>query len=100
MPIPPPVPGTGLQQFSLSGPLTVFAVRSERDRMLSVLSEARPLCVDLAGVTECDAAGLQLLCSLRRSYEARGLELRFLGATSVVLPCAVALGLEASLFQG
>ncbi|ACM20612.1 STAS domain protein [Geotalea daltonii FRC-32] len=51
----------------VSGPLTVQNVGELKTSLLQALEGGEQLCLDLAGVTEVDLAGLQLLCSAHRS---------------------------------
>lgn len=52
---------------SVNGPLTVQNMGALKDTLLQALDGAEQLCLDLAGVTEVDLAGLQILCSAHRS---------------------------------
>jgi len=90
--------GKGPAVHAVDGPLTLFTVRSERARLLELLGKHKVLVVNLAGVSECDTAGVQLLCSCAKSAKAAGVTLQFEGASRLVEPVAQCLGL-ADLFR-
>ena len=79
---------------ALSGALTIgFAV--ERHAQLLELMLAGPTCLDLAGVSDCDVSGVQLLLAARRGAHAAGRRLAFQHAPQPVADalqrCGVAL---------
>lgn len=49
------------QQLSIIGELTIFSVQDIRTRLLEALAGQDALTIDLAGVSELDSAGLQLM---------------------------------------
>lgn len=85
--------GKGPAVIAVAGPLTLFTVRSERERLLSVLRKHKSLVIKLSQVSECDTAGVQLLCSCVKSAKSSGVDLRFEGASALVEPAATCLGL-------
>jgi anti-anti-sigma factor len=60
----------------IEGDLTIRRVQELKDVILARLAQAQALEVDLAGVTEIDTAGAQLLLMARRAAQAGGKELR------------------------
>jgi len=87
--------GKGPTIISVDGPLTLFTVRTERTRLLGLLGRHKMLILNLSRVSECDTAGIQLLCSCAKSAKSAGVNLRFEGADALVEPAARCLGLEA-----
>ncbi|HLO96096.1 MAG TPA: STAS domain-containing protein [Burkholderiaceae bacterium] len=70
----------------LQGELTIFRAAELKGEWLQALEDAQGrLELDLAGVTELDTAGLQLLMMLKREAAARGGVLRLQGHSPAVL---------------
>jgi anti-anti-sigma regulatory factor len=91
----PPENGKGPAVLEVEGPLTLFTVRSERARLLEFLGKHKVLVINLSQVSECDTAGIQLLCACAKSAKTAGVSLRFEGAANLVESVARCLGLEA-----
>ncbi|MDB6061712.1 MAG: chemotaxis protein CheA [Verrucomicrobiaceae bacterium] len=79
-----------------AGALTIYETGSVRNTMLDVLSESRPIEMDLAGVTEIDMSGVQLLLTLRGESN-----LQFVAGTNTVVTRTLLqlLNLQQSLEQ-
>lgn len=60
----------------IEGDLTIRRVQEMKDVILARLDQSQALEVDLAGVTEIDTAGAQLLLLARRAAQTSGKELR------------------------
>ncbi len=60
----------------IEGDLTIRRVQEMKDVILARLAQSQALEVDLAGVTEIDTAGVQLLLMARRAAQASGKQLR------------------------
>ena len=56
---------TAAKRIAIEGDLTIYTVREWRDCLARVLDSHTLLEVDLAGVEECDTAGVQLLAMLK-----------------------------------
>lgn len=69
----------------LDGPLTIYEARQSKQRLLDELNLARELDIDLAGVSEFDTAGMQILLLLKREAGRLDKPLRFLGHSKAVL---------------
>lgn len=63
MPMTNIIPG----QLSLTGPCTIYEVTELAQALIPLADTGVPLRVDLAGVTQLDCAGLQLLLALHRA---------------------------------
>lgn len=77
----------------IQGPLTISSVEELHEVLTRYASREPNLVLDLSGVETCDAAGLQLLCSLRRSAAALGKRLRISTVSEPFTTLASALGL-------
>ncbi|MTW14434.1 STAS domain-containing protein [Pseudoduganella eburnea] len=60
----------------IEGDLTIRRVQEMKDVLLARLAQSQALEVDLAGVTDIDTAGVQLLLMARRAAQASGKDLR------------------------
>ena len=72
-------------QQVIEGPLTILTVKALLPALLAALDKSHALEIDLAQVTEIDAAGLQLLLVLKRSAMAQGKPLNLISHSAVVL---------------
>jgi len=71
----------------LEGELTIYRAAELAAVLKAALAEApegEPFVIDLAGVSEMDSAGAQLLMAARKSAQAAGRELRLLGHSDAV----------------
>ena len=76
---------TSITTLALDGELTIYRAAETRTGLLAALSDSpEGLEIDLAGVTEIDSAGVQLLMAARRDAQARGQWLRFTGCNGPV----------------
>ncbi len=75
-----------LTPLSLTGPLDIQNATTLRSTLREQLSaEAQGFALDLAGVTACDTAGLQLLCAARKSALSAGRKWRLANPSEPVL---------------
>ena len=79
----------------IDGELTVYRVGELKQQLLPALLDAVELEIDLAGVTEIDTAGVQLLIAMKRSAAATDRQLRLHGHSAPVLDALNLLGLAA-----
>jgi anti-anti-sigma factor len=75
------------------GPLTIYEVSALHQAFVSGFKNHRGLLLDLTGVTECDTAGAQLLCSARKTAEEKDAPFGIIGITPAVLKALEACGL-------
>lgn len=80
--------------LSVTGELTIAGVAALRESFAERLSQDEEVVVDLSGVDYCDASGLQLLWSLRKSADERKIGIRLLGISPAVRETAAAIGLR------
>ncbi len=69
----------------IEGELTIYTALELKDKLLAGLAATEELELDLSGVGEFDAAGLQLLVMIKQEAAALGKVLRFTGHSQVVL---------------
>ncbi|MDP1773677.1 MAG: STAS domain-containing protein [Methylobacter sp.] len=69
----------------IEGELTIYTAMELKDKLLTGLSTTEELELDLSGVGEFDAAGLQLLVMIKQEAADLGKVLRFTGHSPVVL---------------
>jgi anti-anti-sigma factor len=68
----------------LEGELTIHHALDMKQALLSVLAQSESIEISLAGVTEMDTAGAQLLLMIKREAEEQGVALRLKDHTSAV----------------
>ena len=80
------------QEVRVCGPLKLPQVDAVRDQLLAALAAGAPAVLDVSGMDEIDAAGLQLLCAAGRTFEARGAGFELRGMTPRMLKVAADCG--------
>ncbi len=83
----------------LAGDLDLYGVAAARESLLYHLARNRGVELDLGAVTGCDAAGLQVLISARRTAEASGGTFRIHTAAPEIGKCAALLGVDPEAFR-
>lgn len=83
-------------EASLSGEWTIHAIAQQRDAVLPLLDGGASE-FDVAGITDMDSAGLQLLLAMQRSVAQTGHELRLVRPSSAVQSILRDYGLDATL---
>ncbi|MBU4261833.1 MAG: STAS domain-containing protein [Proteobacteria bacterium] len=81
--------------YKIEGDLTIYQVAELRERLLPFASGVNTVTVDLLGVAECDAAGLQLLVSLKKTAEEAGKQFLLMHLPDSVTELMRELGFEA-----
>ncbi|MDD5113946.1 MAG: STAS domain-containing protein [Methylobacter sp.] len=74
-----------MQTLDIEGELTIFTAADQKPQLLAFLESGDELEVNLAGVTEIDSAGLQLLILIKREAAHAGKTLRFVMHSKVVV---------------
>jgi anti-anti-sigma factor len=75
----------GRNVLRAAGELNIYGAVEFRDALLKAVAAAGDLEIDLAAVSEMDAAGLQMLLLARREADACGKPLQLTGAGAAVL---------------
>ena len=89
--VPPPA------QINIDGEATIYAAAELFERVKAALAGSGPVELDLAGVTEMDASGVQLLLLLKRELEQAKRPLKLLEASPAVREILRMLDLRAAL---
>ena len=79
----------------VEGDMTIYQAADLKTRFESLLAQSGPVEIGLAGVSEIDTAGVQLLMLAKRCAQAEGKELRLTGHSHAVLEAFELLGLGA-----
>lgn len=74
----------GTSRVVIAGEMTIYTARDWRDRLLVAMSAPGDVELDLSGVSEIDAAGIQLLVSLRMEAAAACRKLHLLDVSARV----------------
>lgn len=69
-------------QVAINGAMTIGQASELKTGLLKAFEAGKPVEIQLAGVTEVDVTGLQLICSAHRSSVERGCELQVSGTDS------------------
>ena len=77
----------------IDGELTIYHAAALRDQLLEVLDDPRELELNLAGVTELDTAGAQLLMTMKKERAGHGRSLTLTNHSACVLDAFELLGL-------
>lgn len=80
--------------MKLEGVLDIGASAELRQALREFLAGAESLSIELSGVEACDCAGIQLLCSVRKTAGRGGRQLPFTAIPDPVTETAAALGLS------
>ena len=84
----------GEQPVRVEGELSIRNADEVHHSLLAATASITEVVLDLSSVEECDAAGLQLLCAVRRSAAQRGQRFAITGASQAVQSAAEVLGLR------
>jgi anti-sigma B factor antagonist len=74
-----------MQTLAIEGELTIFTAAERKTQLLAFLKSADALAINLAGVTDIDTAGLQLLILSKREAAQAGKTLSFVMHSNTVL---------------
>jgi phospholipid transport system transporter-binding protein len=78
----------------VTGELHIGDAEQLRSALARELMAATALVVDLSGVDSCDAASMQLFCSLRKSAERDGKQLQILEPSTAMCETSAIIGLS------
>ena len=79
----------------LSGEMTIYQAGEQRLALLSALAAGGALAIDLAGVTDIDTAGVQVLMMAKKAALASGQQLQLVAHSPAVLEVFELLRLSA-----
>ncbi len=84
----------GRVQLKVEGQMTVMVALELRDQLAECFESYEGVILDLEGAESCDMAGVQLLCSARRTAFETGKEFSVTGASSAVMESVSLAGLD------
>lgn len=84
----------GTIRLEVDDALTIYDTARLREVLLKWIGAQRDVAIDLSEANKCDAAGLQLLCSIRKTAEHTGKKVRIAGVSRAVLDTMAAAGLK------
>jgi len=84
----------GKSFLRLEGPLTVYEVGEMREVLLVSMERDRELIVDIAGISDCDTAGVQLLISARKKTGNEKKKIFITGESEAVRKAAERIGVS------
>ena len=76
---------SGWCRVAVEGDMTIYAALALKDKLLLPLAQCKAVEINLAGVSEIDSAGLQLLIVAKNEAQARGKTLTLTGHSQAVL---------------
>ncbi len=76
------------------GSFTIYETAALREAMVSAFDGPEGLILDLGGVTECDAAGVQLICSARLTARKTGKTFHVQAVSNAVVQAMEGVGLD------
>lgn len=71
--------------FAIEGEMNIYTALALKESLLAPLEQCADMELDLAGVTDIDSAGLQLLILVKNESRTRGKNLRISGHSAPVL---------------
>lgn len=77
--------GGGLSRVVVEGEMTIYTALALKEALLAALAQCETVETNLAGVSEIDTAGLQLLIMAKTEAQARGKTLSITGHSPAVL---------------
>jgi len=83
----------------LDVPLTIYHVGPWKTYLAELCAKEQNLRLDLGAAKSCDSAGIQLLCSAKKTAAARGKSFEIENASTDILNAFQALGLSPTHFN-
>jgi anti-anti-sigma regulatory factor len=80
--------------------LTIENAEDLRQFLVAALERSSEPALDFSAVRDCDTAGLQLICSLRKTATERGQQLRITAISPLVQAAAAEIGLPMEELAG
>lgn len=84
----------GTIRLKIEDALTIYDTARLRETILKWIGTQQDVELDLSEANKCDAAGLQLLCSIRKTAEHTEKKVRIAGVSRAVLDTLAAAGLK------
>jgi anti-anti-sigma regulatory factor len=84
--------------ISVNGALDIYGVESMCQVLVRELAARPTLTLNLAGVTECDTAGVQVIIAARKSSDHCGKRFQFEQPSPIFVTCCQRLGVDHRCF--
>ena len=84
----------GKTLMKIDASLTIYDVPALLEEFVSCFESGGEITVDVGSVTECDAAGLQLLCAVRKNTRENRQSFRVLGDSKAIRDTLQYMGLK------
>jgi anti-anti-sigma factor len=78
----------------VTGPMSIYEATALREAMLAAFDSPEGVTLDLGEVTECDTAGVQLICSARITARKRGTPLTIRAVSDAVTQSMEGVGID------
>lgn len=75
----------GVGYLAVNDEMTIYTAAAQKSELLGYLSDVNELELNLAGVTEIDSAGLQILMAMKNTAQSLGREIRFTQHSKAVI---------------
>ncbi len=85
--------------LTIEGAMSIGNAAALHAELVSCLEQSKGLSLDLVGVSECDASGVQIVLAARKSLEAAGRPFGITRSSASVDDAIVRAGLELTGFQ-
>ncbi|GBC60706.1 anti-sigma factor antagonist [Desulfonema ishimotonii] len=84
----------------IDGGMTVADAAAIRDKLVACFDSCESLIADLRDVADCDAAGVQLICSAHKTADATGKRFAVVNASEAVIKAVARAGLHPEKLLG
>jgi anti-anti-sigma regulatory factor len=84
----------GKTMMKIDESLTIYDVPALHEAFVNCFESGGEITVDVGSVTECDPAGLQLLCAVRKHTRENRELFQFLGESKAIMDALNCLGLK------
>ena len=85
----------GKRVVRINASLTIYDVPALYEAFLDCFDSEGDVMIDVGEVTECDAAGIQLLCAIRKNIPENRYSVQIVGASDAVKDTLKGMGLDA-----
>ena len=84
----------GKRVVKINTSLTIYDVPALHEALIDCFDSEGDVMIDVGEVTECDAAGIQLLCAIRKNIPENRQSVRIIGESDVVMETMKGMGLD------
>ena len=83
-----------IMNFKIKGSLSIYEVNHIQEKLMELLQENDKIELDLNSINECDASGLQILYSARKTADELEKEIIFSRVSKTLKDTAVRIGID------